>query len=201
MPSMSALFLVAALASAPVTVPSGAVRATAQVLAFSEDGTEALVEERLLAPGGVRSIAYTVVDASGTVVRAPISQVTFIAGQLYETAAREACREGAAALERALGGFRTVRVHEAGCAMRDRDRAVVRLTRTPPSPVTDIKELATYREITAGTGTVWVSEDGPLVVLVLPEPKDPFGAGFAIRTTVRDDPRIHDRWPSPFENE
>lgn len=191
------MHVLAALALLTSLDAAASYRATAQVVAFSDDGTRALVEERTTALDGTGEVAYSLFDMKGRVLRLPISQVGLTGLQFRELIEREDCRAAAEQLETALKDFRSVRVHESACAMANRDRGVVRLLRTPPSPLDDVDELEEFTREHGVVGSVWASEDGPLVVVVKPNTTSALGDNFTIRTFSRADPRLHDRWEAP----
>lgn len=171
-------------------------RATAAVIAFSDDGTRALLEERTPAPDGTGELAYRVVGLQGGALRVRVSQVGLAGLQYRELVEREDCRAAAEQLEAALEDFQDVRVHEGACGMASRT-GVVRTLRMAPSPVRDVRELEPLTREIGVVGSVWASEDGPLVVVVSPNTTSALGDNFTIRVFAREDPRLHDRWEAP----
>jgi hypothetical protein len=175
-------------------------RAVANVLAFSDDGTRALLEERTFGPGGTGSLGYRVVDVTGTSLRVVLSEVApSPVNQFFEMVDRDACRKSAELLERAIDDdFRDVDVHVSGCSMASRQGWLVKL-RTTVAPVLGPSPELEEIQRDVGAGMVWVNERGPLVVVVTGDPSSPLGNNYEVRTFVREDPRIVDRWTLPEE--
>ncbi len=186
------------------------VRALAQttvgVVAFSDDGTRALLQEKQSTRSssngnGVAVVTrFVVVNGTATLFETTVSDALVLAGQPrpFEAIDSALCRERAAALEKVLADFRDVRVRASACAKPTRADALVDLEASTPSPLTISTELqALQEELGIGPGLAFVSERGPLVVVLRAAFDDPFGKSNEALTFLRSDPRIHDRWPAP----
>lgn len=188
------------------------VRASAQtvvgVVAFSEDGTEALLQEKQTVrdqSGALRiGTTYVVVNGTKTLFETKVSDLLLLPGQppvdALEAIERPVCRDRVALLEKALQGFRDVQARISGCARVGPGRGdhVVELEASTPTPMTSTKELQALQvELGIGPGLAFVNERGPLVVVLRAAQGDPYGKSNEALTFLRSDPRIHDRWPAP----
>jgi len=190
-----AAFISTVVIQAPVDVDD-----RAQVLAFSEDGRHALVES--VVAGNV--LRYTIVGAGGVELAVDVSDIIATTDVMrpIDRIDDSDCRARADDLERALKndgfGFR-VSVHASTCAMPV--RRIVRVTQSSPSPLPPWSpDLAlVQREVTGNIlGVTFVSDDGPLVVVVINEPAEVIGTRVAVKTFLRKDPRAaNKRWADP----
>jgi hypothetical protein len=202
---MLAVALVLSLAAQPsmqalqVPMQTGVVR----VLGFSEDGTRAAVEERVLGPAGEAILQYVIYSGRGRELVVVASSSSLVLrgpgmGQYVERVERDDCREGARRLEDALADFRTLRVHASGCARLAPARSLVEPRRTTPSPlIPGDKELSALQEDLGFVGDYFVNDDGPLVLIVGPDVNAIYGGTVVVHTALRSDPRIHKRWADP----
>ena len=187
--------------AAPVMLPLALALSTyATVLGFSEDGTRAVVEERT-DDGAGSALRYLVVGRAGrTLVVAASDTTAALDGArrrraMADKVDRDACRAGARALEDALADFRTVKVRISGCAKPA--RSLVETLRTAPAPLSLGPELLELERASGMAGRTFVNEDGPLVVVIAPDPADALGVSVLERVFLRKDPRINKRWPDP----
>lgn len=186
------------------------VRASSQttvgVIAFSDDGTRALLQEKqstraqAKASGTAVVTRFVVVNGTGTLFETTVSDALVLPSHPtpLEGIDNAVCRDRAALLEKALAGFRDVKVRASACAKPMRADTIVELEESTPSPLTISDELlALQEELGIGPGLVFTNERGPLVVVLRAAFDDPFGKSNEALTFLRSDPRIHDRWPAP----
>ncbi len=171
---------------------------TATVLAFSDDGTQALVEEHVVGDDGGYLLRYVVLGASGRELTVDASDVVGTARVVQERIDRRACRAAADKLEAALEGFHDVRMRASGCASLPPSRDLVATYHTVPSPLplgSDQQEL--QEEVGGPPGVYFVNDRGPLVVVITSAPGVISGSVVGERTFLRKDPRVNQRWPNP----
>lgn len=181
-------------------------KTTVGVVAFSDDGTRALLQETQSTRGHTSTVGgavvtrFVIVNGTETLFESTVSDALTIPGRPLPIEGIDSalCRERAAALENALAGFRDVKVRASGCAKPKRADAIVEVETSTPAPLTISDELrALQEELGIGPGLAFVNERGPLVVVVRASFDDPFGKSNEALTFLRSDPRIHDRWPAP----
>jgi hypothetical protein len=179
-------------------------KTTVGVVAFSDDGTRALLQEKQSTRNSAHATGvvtrFVVVNGTATLFEVTVSDALLIAGQPLPLEAIESavCRDRAAALEKALADFHDVRVRASACAKPQRADQLVELESSSPPALTLSDELSALQdELGIGPGLVFANERGPLVVVVRASFDDPYGKSNEALTFLRSDPRIHDRWPAP----
>lgn len=175
----------------------GGARTSFAVVGFSEDGTRALLQQKHVA-GPLVATSFLVVDAQGRSFDVLISQRTQVAAGSVEGIDNGTCRDRVKMLEAALVGFRSVKARLGQCARPTRADVVVAPQKTTPAALTISDELKDLQlEIGVHDGLFFVNEDGPLVVVLQADRLDNFGDSVVVKTFLRTDPRLNDRWPTP----
>jgi hypothetical protein len=185
--------LAALVATAPLVVTG---QQTARVLAFSDDGRRALVLEETHADGRELVLTYVVLGPDGRELELTSgTSAKLSAHQRVEFVGADQCREGAKKLADALADFSTVRVRDSRCAMVSAGRTLVDVDRNVfplmPGSLDYVALKLTLR------GDVWVNDDGPLVVVISPDPNTTVLPGVVEHVFLRADPRVNKRWPDP----
>lgn len=190
----------AALARKPL-FSRGGPSTTYAVVGFHEDGTRALLQEKQVAVArGAQTVAtsFLVVDGAGLVFDVLISDVARVHGSVVEGIDNATCRDRMKALEQALTGFRSVKARLGNCSRPTRADVVIEPMKTTPAALAISEALAVLqRELGVLDGLFFVSDDGPLVVVVQADREDIFGRSAIVKTFLREDPRLNDRWPAP----
>jgi hypothetical protein len=177
------------------------VSTSVSVVGFSDDGTRALLRKDHFSPEGGRRVGFVVVEAGKEHDELTVSDTQNRGdGYRIERVDNAACRDAVRLLERELASFsKALDVRLSACPKQGRVDLVIDV-KEPAAPLASAEELAAVRgEIGESGGRVFVNERGPLVVVLLANPNDFTGRGVLVRTALRSDPRVIDRWPDPRE--
>lgn len=158
------LLLAAQLASAPTPAPRPATFATfttsVDVLAFSDDGTQALLQETTTA-GATTKTTLLILDRKNEPVRLPISDRT--QGIRKDRVSRDVCEASADRVSAVARDFRGISVVIGLCGSVDRD-VVTALQQ--PKPRVLSQEIGAIHTKVGFAGRVFIAERGPLIVVV-----------------------------------